>query len=363
MGDAPAPSAPRVLETGGVLLVRLDNAPPSGRLRFLLFDRSDAFGKFREELRVVEFEADGRAVYRIEGVPPGTYALVVHLDENRNGFIDRNFIGIPREPVAISNRYEPKGPPSFARARFDFGADEVRELDTALFSVLGDFGRLGVGVGVIARSSPYLGAGGGVFQPIPAISFNAGPIQLLGPNLRAGLVGDDRLRLAATASYRIGFYDEDDSPALVGLGDRKDTLMAGLAVVAEPPGLVDLELGYEHDVLDQIGGGAARFGVSRSFSWGLTRLTPKLGFNWTSAELSNHDWGVPPNAATAERPAYDVGDTLNVEAGVSSFLELSDDWRVILDLSVEGLDKAIRRSPIVDADYVVKGFVAVTFVF
>ncbi len=345
------------------MLVRLDNAPTSGRLRFLLFDRADAFGKFREELRVVEFDADGRTLYRIEDVPAGTYALVVHLDENGNGFIDRNFIGIPREPVAISNRYQPKGPPSFERARFDLGTDEERELDTALFSVLGDFGRLGVGVGVIARSSPYLGTDGGVFQPIPAISFNAGPIQLLGPNLRAGLVGDDRLRLAATASYRIGFYDEDDSPALAGLGDRKDTLMAGLAVVAELPGLVDLELGYEHDVLDQIGGGEAQFGVSRSFPWGFAQLRPRVQLNWTSAELSNYDWGVPPEAATAARPAYEVEDTMNVEIGVASFLELSEDWRVILDVSVEVLDSAIRGSPIVEDDYVLKGFFAITYVF
>jgi outer membrane protein len=265
--------------------------------------------------------------------------------------------------VAISNRYEPKGPPSFARARFDLDADEVRELDTALFSPLGDFGRLGLGVGVLGRSSPYLGANGGVFQPIPTITWNAGPFQLLGPNLRVGLVGDDRLRLAATASYRIGFYDEDDSPALAGLGDREDTVMAGLAVVAELPAFVDLELGYEHDALDQIGGGAAQLRASRSFAWGLARLTPRLQINWTSAELSDYDFGVPQDAATAERPAYDVGDTLNMEAGLSSFLELSEDWRVILDMSVEWLDTSISGSPIVDEDYVIKGFLAISYVF
>ena len=41
------------------------------------------------------------------------------------------------------------------------------------------------------------------------------------------LVGSDDLRLALTASYRIGVYEEDDSPVLEGLGDRDDTLLEG----------------------------------------------------------------------------------------------------------------------------------------
>src|SRR5688572_14316142 len=38
-----------------------------------------------------------------ENVPPGTYAIALFLDENDNGKIDTNFIGIPREKYGFSN--------------------------------------------------------------------------------------------------------------------------------------------------------------------------------------------------------------------------------------------------------------------
>ena len=40
------------------------------------------------------------------------------------------------------------------------------------------------------------------------------------------------VRLAVTARYRLGAYDEDDSRDLEGMGDRKDSLFAGLALQA-----------------------------------------------------------------------------------------------------------------------------------
>jgi uncharacterized protein (DUF2141 family) len=39
----------------------------------------------------------------ITGMPPGTYAAQVYLDENDNDELDRNFIGIPKEGVGFSN--------------------------------------------------------------------------------------------------------------------------------------------------------------------------------------------------------------------------------------------------------------------
>ena len=36
-------------------------------------------------------------------IPPGTYAFKLHIDENENGKLDTNFIGIPKEQYGISN--------------------------------------------------------------------------------------------------------------------------------------------------------------------------------------------------------------------------------------------------------------------
>jgi len=47
-------------------------------------------------------------------LPPGRYAIAAYLDENHNGHIDRNWLGLPAEPYALSGN--PKfhfGPPRF----------------------------------------------------------------------------------------------------------------------------------------------------------------------------------------------------------------------------------------------------------
>ena len=44
----------------------------------------------------------------IPDVEPGDYALAIYQDINNNGKLDKNFIGIPKEPYAFSNNFHPK---------------------------------------------------------------------------------------------------------------------------------------------------------------------------------------------------------------------------------------------------------------
>jgi len=36
-------------------------------------------------------------------IPPGTYAIKLHIDENENGELGTNFLGIPKEQYGTSN--------------------------------------------------------------------------------------------------------------------------------------------------------------------------------------------------------------------------------------------------------------------
>ena len=345
------------------ITVRVKGAPADGLLVFQVYDSPNAFGDFRDPVRELSLPVEPAAVYQIDDIPAGDVAVLIYVDANRNGVIDKNFIGIPKEPLGISNNYRPKGPPAFERAKITVSENETTAIDIELYKVLGERGRLGVGAGVIGRSSPYVGSDSTVLQPIPAISYNGERLQWLGPNIQYGLVGSGPWRLAASASYRIGVYEEDDSPALAGLGDRDGTLMAGLGFRVEIPGGVNLSLRYEHDVLDRIGGGAATARVSKGFQAGWLRFAPQLQVNWLSKDLTNYDFGVPASAATVTRPAYSAGSSISYEIGFGSFIELTEDWRIILSLSTEFLPDEIVASPIVDDDRVIKGFAAITYVF
>ena len=345
------------------VIVRIDNPPESGTVALALFNTANSFGDLRDPVRVVKHSLDGREEHKIENVEPGEYALLVYFDENANDRIDKNFIGIPKEPLGFSNRYLPKGPPSYKRALFQIQQGESRTFDVELYRPLGKYGRIGLGVGVIARSSPYRGYNGTVSQGIPAISYNGERLQIYGPKIQFGLVGSGKLRLAATGEYRIGAYDEDDSDFLTGMGDRSDTFMGGLAVQAVLPAGFELSAGYQYDLLDRIGGGEARIAVDKSLQFGVVRISPEIAFNWASADISNHDYGVPDEKATATRQAYYLDDTYSVEAGLGMFIEITRDWLFFMNVAAESLSDEVTESPIVSEDYVIKGFAAINYVF
>jgi uncharacterized protein (DUF2141 family) len=70
--------------------------------------------------------SDGHAVCEFPGVNAGTYAISVFHDENSNGKLDTNFMGIPREGVGASNNAAGHhGPPKFDAAAFRFTGNRL----------------------------------------------------------------------------------------------------------------------------------------------------------------------------------------------------------------------------------------------
>ncbi len=64
----------------------------------------------------------GSVLVRVISVPPGTYAVQAWHDENDDGRIDRDMLGIPREGIGFSRDAPIRlGPPSFGDAQLDVG--------------------------------------------------------------------------------------------------------------------------------------------------------------------------------------------------------------------------------------------------
>lgn len=75
----------------------------------------------------------GATVCRFEDVPAGRAAVAVSHDRNDNGRLDKNFLGIPREPWGVSNDVRPAlRPPRYAEAVFDVPAEGVLEIRVAV---------------------------------------------------------------------------------------------------------------------------------------------------------------------------------------------------------------------------------------
>jgi len=63
---------------------------------------------------------DKRCVFRIENLKPGKYAFRFIHDENKNGKLDTNWFGYPREGVGFSNNPSMNfGPPAFEKTVFE----------------------------------------------------------------------------------------------------------------------------------------------------------------------------------------------------------------------------------------------------
>ena len=343
--------------------VTVANPPGTGTVVALLYNSADAFGDLREPLQLKRIPAGDKESARFDGLAAGTYAVMVFHDENGNGELDQNFMGIPREPLGFSQRYWAKGPPQFSGAAFTVTEDERVPVDVELKKIFGRKGLIGVGVGVIAQSSPYLGSDSAQVVGIPAVTYIGERVQILGPGGQVGLTSWKGTRLAATARYRLGAYDEDDSEFLEGMGDRKDSLFCGLALQGSLPAGVRISAGYEHDVLDRVGGGYGRLGLRRGFQYGRYSVVPSVGVNWLTTELAGHEYGVTAEEAREGREEYAPGDAINIEPGLGLSGEWWGSWRVIVNGSVEFLASELRDSPIVDQSHVFRFFGAVNYTF
>lgn len=96
-----------------------------GTLNVMLFKTADGFpaepnkAAHRGQIKNVT----EKAFFTFKNIPYGKYALAVFLDKNRNGKVDRNLIGMPKEPVGAANMNK-LGKPRFSKCQI-----EIKESD------------------------------------------------------------------------------------------------------------------------------------------------------------------------------------------------------------------------------------------
>lgn len=108
----------------GDLVYTFSNLPSTqGLLRVVLYNDDKQFlsenGWARADSAYIR--PDSTAEVRLKQVAFGEYAAALYLDENQNGVIDRNVIGLPTEAYGFSNNVRAKwSVPSFRKVLFTF---------------------------------------------------------------------------------------------------------------------------------------------------------------------------------------------------------------------------------------------------
>ena len=102
-----------------------------GNIYVTVYDSDDTWlGEefvIQEKVSIAEARVDDLVHVELS-LPQGEYAISIYHDSNDNGDLDTNWIGIPKEPVALSNNAKPRfGPPKYKDAVFTLGAEPVTQ--------------------------------------------------------------------------------------------------------------------------------------------------------------------------------------------------------------------------------------------
>ena len=76
---------------------------------------------------------EGEVTFVLRDLPPGKYAVSSYHDENSNGKLDSNSLGVPTEGYGFSNDAQGNaGPPKFGQAAFDFDGKSDKSIAFSL---------------------------------------------------------------------------------------------------------------------------------------------------------------------------------------------------------------------------------------
>jgi uncharacterized protein (DUF2141 family) len=108
MGAAPS-SAPTSQPTATLRIEVTDLRALKGQLIYGVFKTADGFPtESRKSLNWQIKPADAKSVFFECQLPPGRYGASVLHDQNSNGKMDKNAMGIPKEGYGVTNNPKPK---------------------------------------------------------------------------------------------------------------------------------------------------------------------------------------------------------------------------------------------------------------
>ena len=98
--------------------------PDRGKVYIAVYDRPDTFPSGRQRVSQVLEPRDQQLTVQFNDLPPGQYAAAAFQDFNGNGKLDKNFLGVPKEPYGFSKEAcGSMGPPPFAAAAVTLNPD------------------------------------------------------------------------------------------------------------------------------------------------------------------------------------------------------------------------------------------------
>lgn len=327
-----------------------------------VFQSRDEYFNNRPLLTGIQPVTSSGMSVNVTNLLPGRYIISVHHDINADGKLNSNAFGMPTESsvfVSPSGVSDESLKPS--NALFEHTGDR-RAYSVSIPAPAFESRSWGAGVMALLSSNPYRG-GDTVARILPMLTYIGEKLYVTGPRAGYNLFKHSIVSVNAFAEFKFAGDAFEDENFLEGMEKRRDTVMLGADASLRLKRRWRLEANASTDILDRHNGQEANLSVSRMFRFDTFSLSPGAGIVWRSSQYNEYYYGVREEEATAERPAYDPGQSVDGFLKLSARYQFNDQWSVIGVGRVEFLSDEIVDSPIIDKKTVNTMFVGLNYAF
>src|SRR5690606_14516267 len=134
-----------------------------------------------------------------------------------------------------------------------------------------------------------------------------------------------------------------------GMAKRKDSIDGGIGMQLRQDSW-KFEGQTVFDLLGNSNCRGSKVSVSYSYRAGQVIIEPAFGVSYSDSNLVDYYYGVRPDEATAQRPAYQASGAVNYNAGVSVTTALFFGGMTRLGVQHHWYGSSISDSPLTDRD-------------
>ncbi len=226
---------------------------------------------------------------------------------------------------------------------------QEQKRDKSLSALIEEATTLHLGGGAFVQTEPYAGIPARVY-PAPVVAYEGERFYVRSAIVGYRLISANGLMIGPQVQPRIEGFNGDDSPFLSGMHDRNWSVDGGVNMEAVTPvGLLGVSV--MSDLLGRNRGQEVEFRYLIMFPVLGFHLIPSGGVRWKSDNLVDYYYGVRPDEARPDRPAYDGEQAFDPFLRLVVRHSLTKHWSVFTDAQYECLASEITNSPIVNKDY------------
>ncbi|HAJ92960.1 MAG TPA: hypothetical protein DCO71_10170 [Gammaproteobacteria bacterium] len=221
---------------------------------------------------------------------------------------------------------------------------------------------LTLGLGLLYKDKPYKNySSSEKSQAVPIVLYEGEHFFARGATIGWDFLDSDALEVAVIGQFLGDGYDQSDSKALRGNGDKDPSFGLGGQVTWKPENL-GFQFSAVQDITDNSDGAQAVGQIFYRYKSGPLMITPSAAVVWQSDDYNDYYYGVRSRAKNAA--PYTADSDVNYRLGiVGVYQQPNSHWMFMGGLRYEFFGDEITDSTIVSEDEQLSALIGVAYTF